>query len=172
MSEIIPFETVYEEHFSYVYNYVYMLLLNKETAEDIVSDTFLKAYKNYSSYDPSKSGVRTWLCRIARNTLIDHTRSANTKKVISLEEAKEPSYDEEYKHLQNDANRRAFELLQGLSKQERDFLALRYEMELSNEEIANMTGSNAKAVSEKYRRILAKSKKLLEKKGITAEDIF
>ena len=167
-----PFEQVYEENFSYVYNYIYMLVLNKETAEDIVSEAFLKALKNYSSFDPNKSAVRTWLCRIAKNTLIDQTRSQASKKVISLEDAQEPFYEEEYASLQEDANRRAFKLLSGLTRKEREFLALRYEMQLSNGEIAEMTGSNAKAVSEKFRRILAKSRKLLEQSGIRSEDLF
>ena len=171
-ANVIPFETVYEEQFSYVYNYVYMMLLNKEITEDIVSESFLKAYKNYSLYDPEKSGVRTWLCRIAKNTVIDHARSQSAKKVISIDEAPEPSYEEEYKALQSDANRRAFEVLKGLTQRERVFLALRYKLELSNDEVAALTNSNPKAVSEKYRRILAKSRKLLEKNGISGEDLF
>ena len=155
-----------------MYNYVYMMLLNKEITEDIVSESFLKAYKNYSLYDPEKSGVRTWLCRIAKNTVIDHARSQSAKKVISIDEAPEPSYEEEYKALQSDANRRAFEVLKGLTQRERVFLALRYKLELSNDEVAVLTNSNPKAVSEKYRRILAKSRKLLEKNGISGEDLF
>ncbi len=167
-----PFEEVYEEQFSYVYNYIYMMLLNRETTEDIVSTAFLKAFRNYSSYDPAKSGIRTWLCRIAKNCAIDHVRSKAKKEVLSIEDIREPFYEEEFQSLQDDANRRAFQLLSGLSRSEREFLGLRYRLDLSNEEIAAITGSNAKAVSEKYRRLLAKCKKLLESQGLTAEDLF
>ena len=172
MGEKQPFEIVYEEQFSYVYNYVYMMMMNRETAEDIVSETFLKAYRHYDQYDSEKSSVKTWLCRIARNACVDHIRSAAGKKIIPFEEAEEPSYEEESKLLQDDANKRAFAVLEGLSRSERELLAYRYQLGYSNEEVAKKIGSTPKAVSERYRRLLAKCKKVLEKKGIKKEDLL
>ena len=64
-----PFEAVYEKHFSEIYNYVYSQLLHREKTEDVVSDVFIKAMLHYDSYDPTRTSPRTWLTRIARNTL-------------------------------------------------------------------------------------------------------
>ena len=51
-------------------------------------------------------------------------------------------------------------ILDKLSPDEREFLSLRYGQDMKNEDIGRMYGINAKAVSERYRRLLAKCRKL------------
>ena len=45
------FEIVYEKYFSDIYNFIYGQILHRERAEDLVSDTFLKAMTNYDRLD-------------------------------------------------------------------------------------------------------------------------
>ena len=166
------FAQVYEENYSYIYNYVYMMLLHRENTEDVVGEAFVKAMNGYGAFDETRASVRTWLCAIARNTALDHLKSAKRRESQTLEDAPEPYIEDEYALLQQDANRQAFTALSALKPEEREFLTLRYKLELSNEEIAQLTGSNAKAVSEKYRRLLLKCRGVLEKAGIHAEDVI
>ena len=41
------FEDIYDQNYSYVYNYIYMQVLHRQNTEDIVSDVFMKAYTHY-----------------------------------------------------------------------------------------------------------------------------
>ena len=81
------FAEVYEQEYSYVYNYVYMQVMHRENTEDLVSDVFIRAMAHYSGFDPAKASVRTWLCTIARNCLIDYYRKNGRRKTENLDDA-------------------------------------------------------------------------------------
>ena len=150
------FAEVYEQEYSYVYNYVYMQVMHRENTEDLVSDVFIRAMAHYSGFDPAKASVRTWLCTIARNCLIDYYRKNGRRKTENLDDAPEPSAVDEYDILKNPVNKEVYRLLQLLSEDERELLNMIYVQELKNPQIGEILGINAKAVSESHRRLLAK----------------
>lgn len=159
-----PFEEVYEEQFSYVYNMIYMHLLHRETAEDLTSETFIRAYDAYDRYDPSVASERTWLCTIANRLLINHYRSRASGKVDYVEDEvlnMIPDQDEALDRLMNSNEQTVKALLSRLTEEERHLLLLRYYMDQKNPEIAEELGINPKAVSERYRRLLEKCRRLL-----------
>ncbi len=166
-----PFEQVYDEYYEKLYNYVYMRLLNRESTEDIVADTFVKAMSAYGRFDPSVASVYTWLCTIATNTLYDHFRKNKTGKVVSLEDylevGIEPSQmDEQLEKLTDDEAKRAYMILSELTPQERGLISMRYGMELSYKQMAGLMSSNDKAVAKKMERLLDKCKKIAKEKNI------
>ena len=67
------FEALWDAHFDSLKIYVRSLgrHLDSFFVEDICSRSFEKAFRQIRSYDPSKSGFSTWLCRIAHNTALD-----------------------------------------------------------------------------------------------------
>lgn len=150
------FAEVYEQEYSYVYNYIYMQVMHRENTEDLVSDIFMRAMSHYDSFDPSKASVRTWLCTIARNCLIDYFRKNGRRKTENLDDAPEPSAVDEYDILKNPINQEVYRLLENLSDDERELLSMIYVQELKNPQIGEILGINAKAVSERHRRLLAK----------------
>ena len=150
------FAEVYERDYSYVYNYIYMLVMHRENTEDLVSDVFMKAMAHYDGFDPAKASTRTWLCTIARNCLIDYFRKNGRRKTENLEDAPEPSAVDEYEILKNPINKEVYRLLEQLSPEERELLTMIYVQELKNPQIGEILGINAKAVSERHRRLLAK----------------
>ena len=157
------FEIVYEKYFSDIYNFIYGQILHRERAEDLVSDIFIKAMTNYERFDPSRSSVRTWLTNIARNTLIDDYRKNSIRKNVSLDDEDnytEPSYEDEYKILKEDDEREVYRILSLLSETERELAGMIYFQNMKNNEIGEILGINAKAVSERRRRLLAKCRKL------------
>ncbi len=162
----MDFEQVYLENYSYIYNYVYMRLLHRENAEDIVSTVFTKAMTHFDSYDSSRSNVRTWLCNIAKNAVTDFYRLKSNQPHVDIDDITEPGVDDEYDLLQDDINRQLYRILSYLSDSEREFLAMRYQSGLTNEEIGNMIGIQPKAVSERYRRLLKKCREIVEKYGL------
>ncbi len=158
-----PFEVVYEKYFSDIYNYIYGQILHRERSEDLVSDIFIKAMTNYDRFDPSRASVRTWLTNIARNTLIDDYRKNSIRKNVSLDDEDnyvEPSYEDEYKVLKEDDEREVYRILSLLSEGERELAGMIYFQNMKNDEIGAILGINAKAVSERRRRLLAKCRKL------------
>lgn len=54
---------------------------NREDAEEIFHDSFVKIFKNISSFK-GESGLKTWMCRIGINTALDHLRKQ--KKALFL----------------------------------------------------------------------------------------
>lgn len=76
------FEEVYELYFKDVYLFVYSLSKNKEIAEDITSETFLKALNSLDTYR-GESDVKVWLFQIAKNSYFSYLRKY--QKVTALE---------------------------------------------------------------------------------------
>ena len=164
------FAAVYEQEYSYVYNYIYMQVMHRENTEDLVSDVFRRARSHYDGYDPSKASVRTWLCTIARNSLIDYYRKNGRRKTENIDDAPEPSAVDEYDILKNPINKEVYRLLQFLSDDERELLSMIYVQEMKNPQIGEILGINAKAVSERHRRLLAKLRNL--EKGKDSSDFL
>lgn len=164
------FSEVFESQFSNIYNYVYARILHRERTEDLVSEIFIKAMKHYDSYNPSIATERTWLTNIARNTLIDEYRKSSKAQVFSLDaetEYVEPSEEDTYPIMQNPVNAEAQAILSKLNDSERELIAMIYFQNLSNPEIGEILGINAKAVSERHRRLLAKCRKLEAGKSLS-----
>ena len=155
------FETVYNTYYDKVYKYVYTLLLHKENTEDIVAETFLSAYANYDKYDPQKASVATWITRIAHNNAVNLVRSAAYRTRAQLPETDlHGEEDPALRHLEEDEDI-VLKLYAKLSEKEREFLNMRYVMELKDAEIAELMGMQTKAVNKRYQRLLKKCRDLL-----------
>ncbi len=67
------FERIYDEFKTPIYNFIYRLVGNREQADDLTQDTFLKAFKALPKMDASLK-LSAWLYRIATNTAYDALR--------------------------------------------------------------------------------------------------
>ena len=153
------FEQVYNDNFSYIYNYIYMRVVHKETAEDLCSQTFLNAFSHYDSYDSSKAGVRTWLCTIARNLTTNYLTSSSVRLNAPLDDdISHPSlsYEDDYDVFKESANSEAARLLSLLDDESRELLSLRYGLEMSVSEIAAYYGITENAVRKRIKKALTK----------------
>jgi len=161
----VTFEDVYNEYYSYVYNIIYARILNRTETEDLVSDVFFKAMESFDRFDPAKASVKTWICTIARNRLIDYYRSsARTRSVLMADDdMKSFPVEDEYSVEKDDINREAHRILALLSDEERELMVMRFFMELKNPEIAEKLGISSKAVCERYRRLIKKCENLTDR---------
>lgn len=81
------------------------IVRDRDDAEDIAQEAFVKAYLEIRRYDPDKSRFSTWLYKIATNLALDHLRKQkrkmNVEDVEALAEATMPTYleDEEREEL-------------------------------------------------------------------------
>lgn len=70
MSDI---EAAFEEHFRYVYLYILKLSRDEALAEEITSESFLKALSSIDSFK-GDCDIRVWLCQIAKNCYFTHRK--------------------------------------------------------------------------------------------------
>ena len=151
------FETVFETYYDHVYQYAFTILLNRENAEDVAEETFLAAYAAYSGYDPSRASLATWLTRIAHNKAVNVVRSAAYRKETALQENLPACADP-----QEEARYTVLWLYARLTREEREFLELRYTMGLSDREVADLCGLEPKAVNKRYQRLLKRCRDILD----------
>lgn len=148
------FEELYSRYFKQVYGAVYLRTFHRETAEDIVSQTFLQALERLDSYRSDKGAFGAWLHRIARNLVFDHFRSSRPHQDI-----------EDFWDLPSDddvaANADAGVRLDAvrshmhrLSPSQREVLMLRIWQGLPFAEIAEITGSTEAACKMQCKRAL------------------
>lgn len=64
---------IYEEYLPYLYTVVLGVVQQKETAEDVTSDVFIKIWNSAGQFQPG-SGHKGWLATIARHMAIDELR--------------------------------------------------------------------------------------------------
>lgn len=83
--DIAAFEELFDRHKRHILNFVYRMLGNMETAEEVTQETFLKAYNNLDIFDPNKK-FTTWIYTIARNLSKNALRDKKYFRDISLEQ--------------------------------------------------------------------------------------
>ena len=72
------FDRIYAEYFSEVYKFVLSLCQNPALAEEITQESFFKALKSIDRFN-GDCAIKTWLCKIARNTLYSYAKKHNKK---------------------------------------------------------------------------------------------
>ncbi|UUC45305.1 RNA polymerase sigma factor [Flavobacterium cerinum] len=80
------FTLLYDMYAKNLYGIIYTLIKDREEAEDVLQETFVKIWKNLDSYNESKGRFFTWILNIARNGAIDRLRSKdfnNNQKNLS-----------------------------------------------------------------------------------------
>lgn len=141
---------------SLVYNVAFRYLQNKQDAEDISQEVFIKALTNLNKFNRN-STISTWLYRIT----VNHCKNFLLKKKIkniftysnSLEEFYDvPNYDlNAQDKLENDEFKQLFQnKLNDLPEKQRETFALRYFEELPYEEISKILGTSVGGLKANY----------------------
>lgn len=133
------FGQLYDQYFKKIYSFVYYKVSHKQSAEDLVADTFYKALANFKKFDANRGNFSSWLYKIARNSVIDHYRT--TKETQDLENIPDfPEIDNNLdKKLSLDEVR---EKLYKLNEIQREIIILRVWHDLSYKEIAEIVGKS------------------------------
>jgi RNA polymerase sigma-70 factor, ECF subfamily len=140
---IQQFQAFYEDNLSSVYRFVLKSLRNREVAEDLTSQIFLKALRFLDSERCAHS-ARSWLFQIAHTTMADYWRTSYRRPTSSLEMRLELGWKgptEEVMLGTNDqASERVRNLLQALPERYREVLRCRFLLNLSIRETAATMG--------------------------------
>ncbi|MCY7792531.1 RNA polymerase sigma factor SigM [Bacillus haynesii] len=74
-------DEIYQMYMNDVYRFLLSMTKDKHLAEDLLQETFMRAYIHIHSYDHSK--VKPWLFQVARNAFIDYVRKHKKEVTIS-----------------------------------------------------------------------------------------
>jgi RNA polymerase sigma-70 factor (ECF subfamily) len=75
------FSYLYDNYSGALYGVITSIVIDLETANDVLQETFLNIWKNFNSYDAAKGRLFTWMLNIARNGAIDKLRSRGFKNM-------------------------------------------------------------------------------------------
>lgn len=144
---------------------VYSYVNNKELAEDLTQDIFVKCYKSLHTYK-GKSSLRTWLWRIAINHCKDFLKSWYNKHVVISEEQsishRTTKEMVEEVVIQKEEDDQLMAAIMTLPIKYREVIYLFYYEELLIKEIAVVTGASVNTVKTRLRRAKELLKKRLE----------
>jgi len=134
--------------------------MNREVAEDLTSEVFMKALKAFASYDPKKS-ESAWIHTIARNHLKNHYR--DTKKTEDIDDIV-LGYDGQRVEDEIDEIRELRGHLAKLEKKDRQLLEMKYIQGFKYKEIGEILKKSTGAVRVEAHRALKKLRQLYESK--------
>ncbi len=131
---------LYDRHSRAVYSLAYRMMGERQAAEDLAQDAFLKVWRSATSYRAERGSVRTWLLSIVHNRGIDQLRSlASRRRTQEKIEASAPksqpseAFAESWRNSQRDQVREA---LSTLPKEQLKILELAYFSGYTHVEIA------------------------------------
>ncbi len=73
------FSVLYDRHYRRLYNYAYKVLREKEIAEELVQESFIKLWQKIDSISKVERSIESYLITVLKNKIIDHHRKNNTK---------------------------------------------------------------------------------------------
>lgn len=163
------FRSLVERHGRNVFRLAFRMTGNESDAEDIVQETFMKAYKQLNRYE-SRSSFGTWLYRIASNCSLDLMRARKIRQHASASDGEQdplrsvasaaPGPDR--LALSGEVRQRMSAAMAELSQQERTAFVLRHFEGLSIEEISGMLGVGGNAAKHSIFRAVQKLRRALE----------
>lgn len=157
-------EAVYRYHMNDLYRYLLRLSGHPQTAEDLVQDTFVKAYEHLESYQGEN--VRPWLFRTAYNAYIDwrrkERRHIHTDPVFIEAATKKRDPGPEEVLLMREKIAAWFRILETLPERSRHIILLRDYHDFTYQEIAYILGESLNNVKVKLYRARQKVKEVIK----------
>jgi len=161
------FRVLVERHGRSIYRLAYRMTGRPEDAEDVVQETFVRAYRQLSRFE-ARSNFATWLYRIGFNCAIDYMRARPHRESAESHETLErltpgseaPSIDDLV--YAGEIGARVQEALNALSTQERAAFLMRHYHGCSIEEICNALDLKTNAAKHSIFRAVKKMRVALK----------
>ncbi len=164
----VAFVQLYRKHYEQVFRYCAHRLFDRNTAEDITSQVFLKVVQNFGRFnDNGQPQFRNWLYRVATNEVNNHLRKQAGRNGLLKRFGEQTNADT------NDPESSAEELallkkaIFALKPKYQTVITLRFFENLRLTEIADVLGCSPGTARSRLARALAKIRKKLTAAGIT-----
>jgi len=165
------FEELTQRHKNKIYTTILLIVKDSEIAEDLLQETFIKAIKTIKSGRYNEEGkFLPWISRIAHNMAIDYFRKQKRYPTIVMEDGSnvfntldfaEDSF--ESRQIKSETHAKLRELIQNLPDAQREVLMMRHYMQMSFQEIAEITGVSINTALGRMRYALINLRKQLSK---------
>jgi len=156
----VSMEQIWRDYHEKVSRLVLRKVGDRNTAEDLVSDIFLKISRNLERFDPSKAALSTWIYTISNNTVLDWFRTNRITMQLPEDDGEngavpesliDPGQPESMLLAEEQLELLAGALTQ-LPERSRDLIILHYYSNLTLKEVSQKMGmsyANAKIVHKK-----------------------
>lgn len=150
------------DHFSVlIYRFFMARVLNKEIAQDLTQDVFVKVVSKIGSFNENSGNFSGWIWKIAKNSLIDHYRVK--KEVLFSDDAESlfGSYSIELAVEDRIKVKDVLDIVENFSEEEREIFSLFYISDLPYKEISKITGKSEGSLRVAAHRIIQKIRKTI-----------
>ena len=161
------FQDLYDRYHQDLYQFIYYMVKNRTTAEDLVQEVYIKVFKSYDTFK-GESSPKTWMFSSARHVTIDFFRKEERRQNRSADYYEWHDHDEQLSDVQplpdeiaekNEEIQLLYRCLDDCTEDQRVVVILRYIQELSIQETAevlNWTVSKVKTTQHRAIKFLTK----------------
>ncbi len=170
----LPLQILIKRHQARIFGFIYSKTENRDVADDIFQDTFIKVIKTLKSNTYNEEGkFLQWVMRIAHNLVIDYFRHSkkmplkrDTEEISIFEKITDESPIIENFLIKNEVEVDLKKLILELSNEQQEIIYLRMYQDLSFKEIAELKEISINTALGRMRYALQNLKKIIDKKNI------
>ncbi len=170
------FDILLNRHKNRVYTYILLIVRNRDLAEDVFQEAFMKAIVTIKQGRYVDNGkFYAWVTRIAHNLIIDIFRKERNENTVSNDEFEDvdlfnnPKFSEENiedKMVRNQVMKDVSNLVRMLPESQKEVVVLRYYKNLSFKEIADQTGVSINTALGRMRYAVLNMRRMAEGKDL------
>lgn len=151
--DVNAFEVLIEKYKKAVYNTAYRMMGNREEAEDVSQEAFIRMYKSLSKYNPEYKFI-TWALKVTTNLCLDNLRKRKGETVPIDEgfDIKDGKDTPEEEYIRRENQKLVQDAIMRLPGKYREFLILFHHRNLSYQEIMEITGESLTIVKNRLYR--------------------
>ena len=164
------FEALIQKHKNKIYAFILSKIRNRDLAEDIFQDTFIKVINSLQKGKYNEEGkFLPWVMRIANNLVIDYFRKGKKMRAIAptddfdiFDILQDGEKNIEDNLVNNQIHKDLRKLIEHLPEDQKEVLKMRYYAELSFKEISESTGVSINTALGRMRYALINLRKLID----------
>lgn len=161
-------------HKNRVFAYILMIVKDKDLAEDLFQDTFIKVINTFRSRQYKEEGkFIQWVMRIAHNLIIDHFRKSkriptieNSDEYDIFEKVRIPVDSVEELMITEQIHKDVKKLIDYLPEEQREVLIMRHYSDMSFKDIADVTNVSINTALGRMRYALINLRKLVKENSV------
>ena len=154
--------SLYDEYFDRIAQYIYVRIGDRNEAEDLAGDVFVKALESLKSYKERGIPMQAWLFRIAHNVSVDRLRKRGRVTTVPINEVTIEVREEPVAMAEKSIEMgKVNEAMQRLTPEQREVVRLRFFGGLSSREVGAILRKSDGAVREMQRAAVEKLRRLL-----------
>lgn len=169
------FDILLKRYQARVYSYIYHIVKNKDLAEDIFQETFVKAIITIKQGRYTENGkFSAWISRIAHNLIIDYYRQEKSENTVSTDEDDTDLLNRrdlceenvEYHMVTDQIHKDVRRIIMALPESQREVLIMRYYKNMSFKEIADVTNVSINTALGRMRYAILNMRRIAEEHNI------